>query len=169
MSWTEEIIQKTVTAWDKGDSAGFIAKHVLGGEKSRNSIVGWIHRNQDKVTRKTGQSIFRGGERVKIKRKLRKKVNRLVMRPIRKAAHPKSAPVISHGVSLFDRQDYQCCHVITNVPIGEGYNHLYCGLQKIEGSSYCQAHADLCYKAKTRKRSNSPVKTRRIEIVEKAA
>ena len=149
MTWTPELIDKTVKAWNKGMSAQYIAGTIFRGSKTRSAVIGWVHRNQSLVTRKSGLSRT-GPRRGAVKSVKRKRAVKRVSKKAPKQSRPinKVAPVISMGLTLVDLQPHSCRHPLVNVALDNIGEQLFCGNDKTHDSSYCEAHHDLCHTAK---------------------
>lgn len=132
MSWTEQEIKTATTMWREGSSATEIAM-ALGSGKSRNAVVGKMHR-----LGLTGRSQANATSGHATVRRIQSREERAL--PNRETASPEPLPA-SEGVLHLDRRFNQCAFPITAATA----DMRVCGAETQECSPYCPEHHQRCY------------------------
>ena len=145
MSWTEEREQKLRELWKKGYTASQIAE-MLGGDTTRNAVIGKAHRlklaaraisKQSKNPKKQVTASDLKKEERYISRKSRFKS--LLLDKNFEAENPKKLEELS---------DKNC-----RWPMGhpDEENFYFCGRNPVEGFSYCKLHILYAFQPKNQK------------------
>lgn len=158
--WTKEEDERVIALWNDGHSASIIAA-LIGNDKSRNAVIGRLHRLGKSGNRPTiaRRSTYPGKKR---KRKLKPRVYYKPKSPVAKLLAepftPRPVPVIPEHErkSLIDLEDGDC-----RWPCTDGPPHAFCARKKVPGLPYCPDHARAAYSAPQprtapRNRPNSP-------------
>jgi GcrA cell cycle regulator len=145
MSWTEEREQKLRKLWEKGYTASQIAE-MLGGDTTRNSVIGKAHRLKlaARAASKQSKSLKKqdtASDLNKKKRYISKKsgFKSLLLDKNFEVENPKKLEELS---------DKNC-----RWPIGhpDEENFYFCGRNSVENFSYCKLHVLYAFQPKNQK------------------
>lgn len=109
--------------------------------RSRNSIIGAVHRNKITLARATGRHTLDGD--APRKRKPRKRLGLYnIIQPVfdRGPVTLRVARVETLNVTFEELKSDQCRY-----PVTDDSPFFFCGHSKLETSAYCAAHHRLCY------------------------
>lgn len=166
MSWTDERIEELRKLWADGLSASQIA-NTLGGV-SRNAVIGKIHRlglsGRVKAARASARRPAAAPASAPAPRPKQvtqprvMAVGSTVVKVVeREQFQPAPEPVVAaaivslhEGVTLIDLKHSSC-----RWPVGDPSSDefRYCGAHTGAGDTYCAAHADIAFPARTRSRA----------------
>jgi hypothetical protein len=143
--WTDGLRDKVKSLWHNHTAAQISA--LLWEQDrvnfSRNAVVGFIHRSGltvehksevSPMTRNAGHRVPRVDRRIRI-------VSSKPPRPPKLSAEIialRCVEISPLNISLVDLEPHHCRY-----PLGDG-PFLFCGLNKTDGSSYCETHFQLC-------------------------
>lgn len=142
--WTEEDKQKVLALWTEGKSATQIAMEFSG--KSRNSIIGLVHRMKAPRRERPPQTGFKvKREKPQQKKKTAFFITRVASQKFKVPPTPVAPPlsvVSGDGFSLRQLRDTQCRDVI-GYRDGNLSDPIYCGAEKYQNTSYCEYHKSI--------------------------
>src|SRR5215475_86814 len=133
MYWDQEAESVLRELWEQGVSSGLIAKEF---GCTRNAVIGKVHR-LDLPTRQPKMMVHSENPLPEVRR-IRKPVYMKLPLP----PEPPVEPPSIGGVSLMDLEPHHCRFIVGSSNDGLA---LYCGHQKVWGTSYCGHHAKLCF------------------------
>jgi GcrA cell cycle regulator len=151
IKWTDESKAIIRRLWvEEGMAASVIAAklaHTLGRPVTRNAVIGVAHRQGwalGGVERVRRQSANKGNGKT-WKRKRRKEAHS--PKPLSPLAQllaepfvPRTAPVTPLLLDIQELGDDQCRY-----PCTDGPPYRFCGVEKVGGLPYCDAHARICF------------------------
>lgn len=151
--WRNEDLCKRVHALWKDHSASQIAEKIwleFRVELSRNSVVGYLHRQKLTVEEKTEVhplTRVEGVKRPPARPRARTAVNVRSINAAMVAPKIKPEPFVIEcaevdplNIAIVDLQDHHCRFVYGDNPA----TMTFCGQPKAEGSSYCRPHRTIC-------------------------
>ena len=128
--WTSERDSRLTTLWLSGLSGAKIAG-MMGDGFTRNSVIGRVHRM--KLPKREPRKV--AGERKRRKKKI------LQQPTVEIERRPTVIPPVNYVcVSIDELKPHHCRFPLGDFPV------MYCGQQKIEGSSYCAYCHSVCYR-----------------------
>jgi GcrA cell cycle regulator len=135
--YNEEEALRVREAWKAGYSAGQIAR-MLGTGRSRNSIIGFVHRHlTDLPGRKAScPAVVRNPRKARTGPKLTPHSAKTA-RP----AMIEQPPALMLPLDALTTR--QCRYACNDAELGE--THLFCGARTNEGSNFCEYHRAICY------------------------
>jgi hypothetical protein len=157
--WSSEDIQKVKELWDLGHSSTMIAAMFPG--KTRNSIIGLVHRNRDRLAIPKRQTVVSKRPPARPKSEPRRVVSASVVQKkvdnkfklfeakLRKEAEPPPEAYHAGNKTIFNLRAFDC-RAIIGTPDGE--KSVYCGNIVMAGTSWCKHHFDL-YTVKQEKKN----------------
>lgn len=153
--WSDERTARCTQLWREGVSAQLIARQ-LGGV-SRNAVIGKMHRLGE---HKRGPQTQRYGARLnQVKRKAkkaRKSADGLVFAPVIAATPLPPEPPAPATLVAFDDLEPHHCRFVFGHPKSGRYG--YCGCRRMPGSSYCEGHHHMVFRASEPRRRESAEK-----------
>ncbi len=163
MAWTNERVVQLKKLWIEGYSASQIATHL--GDTTRNAVIGKIHRLGLSARNKNRDNIQKiKGKRINLEQKKTEKQTLESRKKIKEktnfkqyALHPKK---LSNGeyATVLTLVEYMC-----KWPVGDpdNKNFLFCGRKTVEGLPYCEAHTELAYQPKFKKKIRNRISKKR--------
>lgn len=126
-----ELADQIKQMWEAGVPASHIGARV---GRTRDSVLGLIRK-----LRKSGVAI----ERVTV-RPPKKQTAQIINFPIQNLKKDRGAPKsIGEGVRMADLKLFSCRYIEGET---RGYRTIFCGQRTVQGSSYCEEHAQICYR-----------------------
>ena len=151
--YSEDEARETEKLWREGYSASQIAS-ILGNGRTRNSVIGYVHRNFEYPSRKKakGPSTMKAARQPKqFRRPAAAATKRVEPAPI-----PSTAGLPPLLLPLEDVKQGQCRYACNDARSWQ--QHLFCGHPVAGESPYCAEHHRICYvpaiKKSIRKRAN---------------
>jgi GcrA cell cycle regulator len=152
IKWTDENKAIVRRLWvEEGMAASTIAKRLseeLDRPVTRNSIIGIAHRSGwalggvERIRRMSAN----GGNGVRRKKRKLTPPAQKPQSPLAKLMAepfvPRTAPVTPLLLDIQELGDDQCRYPCTDGPPS---SHRFCGMQKVAGLPYCDAHARICF------------------------
>jgi GcrA cell cycle regulator len=149
--WAKEDIEKVKEYWEKGMSAGMIAR--MFPNKTRNSVIGIVHRNRQRLQISSRATMVSKPHVIKPKTEKPRRVASISVNAqklnnkfkayeakIRKEAEPSQESYSPGNKTIFDLRAFDCRAVIG--PVDEERT-VYCGAIVMAGTSWCKHHFDL--------------------------
>jgi len=138
--YSEDEARETEKLWRDGYSASQIAS-ILGNGRTRNSVIGFVHRNFEYPPRKNPRaptSINVGRQPKRFRRPAA-----AATKHVERAAVPSTAGLPPLLLPLEDVKQGQCRYACNDARSWQ--QHLFCGHPVAGESPYCAEHHRICY------------------------
>lgn len=142
MSWTKERIEMLTKLAAEGLTATQIARQI--GDTTRNAVIGQIKRKSIKWM--NSGDVGGGHGKRKPRSKIEPKPEATRPRPpkIAQAPLPRAQATDIARISFVSLENHHCRFIPGDPLTVSSGDPLYCGLQKMHGSPWCEGHHHMC-------------------------
>ncbi len=142
MSWTQEKVDELILRWNRGESATIVGRAV---GMSRNAVIGKVARMRGAGVHLRDAGPSKRSESCRPATVARRVADRIARQSSRERREivavllePREAP--AGGVTFADLEPHHCRYMP-----GDPRDLVYCGADRVPGSSYCAEHHERCH------------------------